>query len=114
MLSIHEYELAEGKTAEEFRQAVREAEERGLFDLDGLAGYRFLRGVKGARQGKFTALWCWESRDAWKALWGPVGDPKPPVEYPERWKEWEKLLEPLLTEDPDEIRFTSYRTLETA
>lgn len=30
MTSIHEYELAEGKTTGEFREAVREAGARGL------------------------------------------------------------------------------------
>lgn len=112
-VSVHEYELSENASVPEFREIVHEAEQRGLFDLDGLAGYRFLYGVRGAREGKLAALWFWESEEAWEALWGPPGEPKPREEYPEAWKVWEdELLRPLLSEDPDEIRFTSYRTVE--
>lgn len=112
-VSVHEYELSESVSVSEFREIVREAEKRGLFDLEGLAGYRFLYGMRGAREGKLGALWFWESEDAWEALWGPPSDPKPKEEYPVKWKVWEnELLRPLLDDDPDEIRFTSYRTVE--
>ena len=98
----------------DFREAVREAERRDLFDLPGLVEYRFLRGIKGARTGGFTAVWTYESREAWQEIWGPVDDPVSKEEYPDRWVVWEdELLAPILTEDPDEIEYTSYETLET-
>jgi hypothetical protein len=111
IVSIHHYELADGADEDAFREAVAEAERRDLFDLPGLADYQFLRGIKGDRDGAFTAVWTYESREAWEALWGPVDDPVPKDEYPERWQTWEEdLLGPLLPGDPDDIEFTSYET----
>jgi hypothetical protein len=109
--SIHEYELAPGVDADRFETVVAGAERDGLFELPGLAGHRFLRGIKGDRAGEYAAVWTYESRAAWEALWGPPDDPVAPDEYPERWREWERRLAPLLTGDPDRIRFTSYRTV---
>lgn len=72
-----------------------------------------MKGIKGARADRYTAVWQYEGREAWRQLWGPVDDPKPKAEYPDLWLEWEdELLTQLFTKDPDEIRFTSYRTLE--
>lgn len=112
MVSVHHYELAADATDEAFREAVSEAERRGCFDLPGLVGYRFLRGVKGNRQGRFAAEWVYESRAAWENLWGPVEDPHPKSAYPDEWVKWEDdLLAPLLAGDPDEIEFTSYEVV---
>lgn len=112
--SVHHYELAGSATDREFREAVREAERRDLFDLPGLVEYRFLRGIKGARRDEVTALWTYESRAAWEALWGPVDDPVPKEDYPASWRTWEdELLAPILADDPDEIEYTSYETIET-
>ena len=111
LVSIHHYELAPDASATDFREAVRTAERRDLFDLPGLVDYRFLRGIKGARRGQFTALWYYESRDAWEAIWGTVEDPVPPAEYPDGWQAWEELLEPILASDPDAIDFTTYEVL---
>jgi hypothetical protein len=115
IVSVHHYELAESATDRAFRAAVREAERRGLFDLPGLVDYRFLRGLKGARRDGYAALWTYESEAAWERLWGPVEDPVPKAEYPERWVEWEDdLLAPLLADDPDEIDYTSYEVIDGA
>lgn len=114
MISLHEYELAPGATLEDFAEVARVAESRGLFDLEGLEDYRFLEGIRGAGAGGPAALWRWESGEAWEELWGPAGDPKPAAEYPPGWREWEELLEPVLADDPDEIRFTSYRELDAS
>lgn len=114
MISVHEYDLAPGKTRDDFVEAVRSAEDRKLFEIEGLRDHEFLLGVRGAGAGKPAALWRWESRRAWEELWGPADDPKPPSEYPEKWTKWEALLEPILSEDPDEIRFTSYRELDAS
>lgn len=109
IISIHEYELKPDVQDAAFEGALREAERRGLFDLPGLVGHHFLRGLKGARRGAYAAIWVFESREAWERLWGPVERPKPPAEYPENWKIWEnEVLAPLLRQDPDTIRFTSY------
>jgi hypothetical protein len=109
---VHHYELAASATESVFEEAVREAQRRELFALPGLVEYRFLRGIKGTREGGHTALWTYESRQAWRELWGPVGDPVPKDEYPAEWVTWEdELLAPLLRGDPDEIEFTSYEVI---
>jgi hypothetical protein len=112
LVSVHHYELADSTTDAAFREAVAEAETRDLFDLPGLAEYRFLHGVKGAREGRYAAQWVYESHEAWAGLWGPADDPLPPSEYPERWHVWEdELLDPLLVGDADDIEFTTYEVI---
>jgi hypothetical protein len=112
VISIHEYELRPGVTPADFERALAEAERQRLFDLPGLREHRFLRGLKGARAGRYTAIWTYDSRAAWEALWGPLEAPHPPAEYPPTWKIWENvILAPLLTQHPDKIRFTSYEEL---
>jgi hypothetical protein len=112
VVSVHEYELAEGIDGSDLEAAVAAAERRDLFDLPGLVDYRFLRGIKGDRADGYAAVWTYESRAAWESLWGPPDDPKPPAEYPASWREWETdLLGPLLATDADDVRFTSYETV---
>ena len=85
------------------------AEQRRLFDLPGLVGHHFLRGLKGTRTSRYAAIWVFESRQAWERLWGPVEAPRAAADYPQQWKIWEnEILAPLLSQDPDTIRFTSY------
>ncbi len=111
--SIHRYKLAETATPSEFYDAVAEAVDRGLFEqISGLVDYQILRGVKGKRADEFAAVWMYESRKAWRDVWGPVDDPVPKTDYPEEWLVWEdELLEPILAEDPDEIEYTSYEVI---
>jgi hypothetical protein len=112
VISIHEYELKPGVAAGDFERAVRDAERQRLFDLPGLREHHFLRGMKGARRGCYTAVWIYDSRAAWEALWGPSDAPRPPAEYPQSWKIWENtILAPLLAQNPDTTRFTSYEEL---
>lgn len=114
IVSIHHYELAESATEEDFRKAVQEAKRRDLFDLPGLVKYQFLRGIKGARKDRFTAVWTYESREAWRELWGPIEDPQSREAYPDGWIVWEdELLAPILIENPDEIEYTSYGVIES-
>lgn len=109
IVSIHQYELAATATAEDLRAAIDEAENRELFDLPGLVEYRFLHGIKGDRKDGYTAIWTYDSREAWEDLWGTVEDPVPKSEYPDEWNVWEdELLEPILAGDPDAIEYTSY------
>lgn len=109
IVSIHHYELAESTTPDEFDAAVHEAAQRGLFDLPGLVDWRFLRGLRGSREGRFAAMWVYEDRQAWQALWGPVDDPASKDDYPDEWRTWEdEILAPLITEDPDEIVHTAF------
>lgn len=116
VVSIHHYELAESATHSEFREAVGEAVSRGLFErIPGLVEYRIGRGIKGTRADEFAAVWVYESDDAWADVWGPVDDPVPESEYPDAWQTWEdELLDPLLAEDPDEIRYTSYEQIASS
>jgi hypothetical protein len=112
VISVHEYELKPGISDEAFERAVKHAERRGLFALPGLVGHHLLKGLKGARRNAYAAIWIFESRAAWEALWGTVEVPRPPADYPDKWKVWEnEVLAPLLRQDPDTIRFTSYAEL---
>jgi hypothetical protein len=112
VVSVHEYELRPGIEPADFERALRDAERRGLFDLPGLGEHHFLRGLKGARRGAYAAVWIFDSREAWEKLWGPPGAPLPPSQYPEKWQVWEnEILAPLLSQDPDTIRFTSYEEI---
>lgn len=115
IVSIHHSELGASATDREFRDAVREAERRDLFDLPGLVEYRFLQGIRGDRDGSYTAIWTYESREAWRNLWGPVDDPVSKDDHPEQWRAWEdELLAPVLSGDPDEITYTSYDVIESS
>src|SRR2546429_3952992 len=86
MISIHEYDLRPGSSAERFEQAFRAAEARGLFELPGLTAHHFAKGVKGARQDAYAAVWIYESREAWERLWGTLERPLGRTEYPEKWR----------------------------
>ena len=112
VISIHEYDLNPAAHEAAFRRALRDAERRGLFRLPGLVEHHFLKGIKGARRGGYTAVWVFESRDAWERLWGSLEAPRPPAEYPDTWKVWEnEILAPFLIQHPDTIHFTSYEEL---
>jgi heme-degrading monooxygenase HmoA len=112
VISIHEYELNPSVQDAAFERALHDAERRGLFDLPGLIEHHFLRGMKGARRGAYTAIWIFESREAWEKLWGTVEAPRPAADYPENWKIWETaILASFLAQDPDTIRFTSYEEI---
>lgn len=109
IISIHEYVLRPGADEGAFEDAFRAARERGLFQLPGLEECLLLRGIRGSRRGRYAAVWVYESREAWEALWGPVDRPTTKADYPESWKVWEdEVLAPFLVEDPDRITFTSY------
>ncbi len=109
IISVHHYSLRPGVDGEAFERALRSARESGLLRLPGLIEQRFLRGVKGSRQGSFAALWVYESREAWERLWGSAARPRPRKDYPENWKVWEKeILAPFLDREPDRIEFTAY------
>ncbi|WP_418285285.1 hypothetical protein [Halorubrum sp. DTA46] len=110
VVSVHHYELSESATPSEFRDAVNEAVDRGLFEnVPGLVDYRIGRGIRGDRAGRFAAVWIYESREAWADVWGPADDPVTRTDYPDEWLTWEdELLDPLLSEDPDAIEYTSY------
>lgn len=112
VISIHEYELKPDVEPAAFERALHDAGRCGLFDLPGLIGHHFLRGLKGARRGAYTAIWIFESRAAWEGLWGTMQAPRPAADYPEKWKIWENtVLARFLIRDPDTIRFTSYEEL---
>ena len=122
VISVHEYELKPGVQDADFERALHDAERRGLLDLPGLTAHHFLRGLKGARRGAYTAIWIFESREAWERLWGTVEAPRSAAEYPENYDEpisaplfglglprtGSTALSFLLAQDPDTIRFTSY------
>ena len=91
---------------------LRDAEARDLFRLPGLVAHHFLRGLKGARGGQYTALWIYESREAWERLWGTPEHPRAPRDYPDAWTTWEEeFLAPFLDVHPDAIRYTAYEEL---
>ena len=115
VISIHEYILKPGIGTEEIENAVCIAEGRGLFRLPGLVAYHFGQGIRGRREGHYAAIWIYESRMAWEALWGSVAHPRRKAEYPASWQVWEEeLLAPLLIQEPDTITFTAYEELLSA
>lgn len=112
VISIHEYVLRSGVGEREFEEAISTAKSRGLLCLPGLVDYYLVKGIRGYRSGLYAAVWIYESKEAWEHLWGPVDRPRSKAEYPRNWKAWEEeVLSPLLDQDPDEIRFTSYLEL---
>jgi len=114
IISVHEYDLTPRSGPAQFEQAIRTAEGRGLFDLPGLIAHHFVRGVKGARNGAYAAVWIYESRDAWERLWGTLERPLERSKYPEKWRVWEEeLLAPILSSHPDAITFTAYEELRS-
>jgi len=113
IISIHEYELKPGIPVGDFEAAIAEAEARDLFDLPGLVDHYFLRGMRGARVGRYSAVWVYTSQGAWENLWGPPELPNPPERYPQKWLTWEEeYLAPYLVSEPDEINYTSYRVIK--
>ena len=113
VISVHEYQLRPGRDGQDLESAYQQAQTRGLFDIPGLIDHQLLHGLRGHRQGKYAAIWIYESIQAWEALWGEAGDPLPKDKYPPTWKIWEEeMLSPLLVQDPDEIHFTSYLILD--
>jgi hypothetical protein len=112
VISIHEYDLKPGAVEADFERAILEAERRGLFALPGLVDHHFLKGIKGVRKDGYTAVWIYESREAWERLWGSLEAPRRPARYPQTWRVWEnEILAPFLSQRPDTIRFTSYEAL---
>lgn len=112
IISVHEYILKPGTDEREFEKAIHEAEKRGLLRLPGLVGHHFVKGIRGSRSGSYAAIWVYESRDRWQALWGSPDRPREKRDYPENWKIWEeKVLAPFLIQDPDRINFTTYQEL---
>lgn len=115
LVSIHEYELKAGVDPAAFEQALHGAEASGLFKLPGLVDHHFVRGFKGARAGRYAAVWVYESREAWQRLWGTPERPRRFPDYPAGWQIWESdILAPFLDRVPDTISFTVYDELETA
>jgi hypothetical protein len=114
VISVHEYELRPDADPSSFETAIQKARAEDLPALPGLEDYFLLKGIKGTRARRYGAIWIYESRAAWESLWGPPDDPVEKENYPANWKTWEDdVLAPHLSEDPDAIRFTSYRELET-
>lgn len=112
VISVHEYTLKPDVTEDQFKDAIQEAQARNLFQLPGLMEVHFLRGIKGKRRGQFTAIWVYESKEAWEGLWGSPEQPRSKDDYPKSWKIWEnELLTPLLDRDPDQIEYTSYERI---
>jgi hypothetical protein len=112
VISIHDYVLKPTVDGRQFEAAIRRAQARGLFDLPGLIAYHFVKGIKGARQGHYTAIWIYDSREAWERLWGSLEYPHRKHDYPQHWQVWEdEVLAPFLAQAPDTITFTSYEEL---
>lgn len=82
IVSIHHYTLRAGVSDREFESCVAAAEERGLLNLPGLVCYYFLKGIKGSRKDGYSAVWIYESREAWEKLWGPTDNPREKKRYP--------------------------------
>lgn len=114
VISVHQYELKDEVEPARFEEALREVRGAGLVDLPGLETFYFGRGIRGARTDRYAAIWIYESRQAWKNLWGTPESPVSAEDYPDSWKRWEQeVLDPFLAGDPDRITYTSYETLDS-
>jgi hypothetical protein len=114
IISIHEYTLKPEVSEAQFKDAIHQAQDRHLLQLPGLEEVHFLYGIKGKRSGQLTALWIYESREAWEQLWGSPEQPRKKVDYPEIWKIWEdEILAPILDRDPDQIDYTTYEGISS-
>jgi len=114
VFSLHEYVLRPGVDENDFKSAVRRAQEGGLLQFPGLIDFHLVKGIKGSRRGYFATLWIYESRDAWQRLWGSPDEPLEKENYPENWRIWEEeILAPFLVGDPDQIRYTTYEEWTT-
>jgi hypothetical protein len=112
LISVHEYELKPGADEDQFEAAIVDAIQMGMLQLPGLEDIYFVRGIKGVRQGKFAAIWIYESREAWQRIWGAPEAPLEKAHYPEQWLVWEEeVLTPFLEGDPDRISYTAYEEL---
>ena len=112
VISIHEYVLKPDVQEEQFVCAIRDACKRKIFELPGLIDFRFLKGLRGSRQGCFSAMWIYENRTAWENLWGSLEEPISKDQYPTNWKIWEdEFLAPLIQQEPDNIQFTAYQEI---
>lgn len=114
VISIHEYPLRPGVDTHAFETAFEQAACDGLFDLPGLSDYYLLKGLRGARQEAYAAVWIYASRSAWEALWGPAQRPMSRAHYPTNWRIWEdQVLSPFLDCHPDQIRYTAYDVIHS-
>lgn len=112
IVSVHEYELRESVQGKDFELAIERARDRGLLQLPGLIDFYFLRGLRGVREGRYAAIWIYESRKTWERLWGAIDKPVGKEEYPAQWITWEaEVLAPFLTSDPDRIVYTAYEVI---
>ena len=112
IISVHEYVLKLGTDESRFERALQDAAARGLLRLPGLVGHHFVKGIRGVRQGGYAAIWVYESRAAWEALWGTPERPRAAKDFPTTWQVWENgVLAPFLCQDPDRISFTTYEEL---
>jgi hypothetical protein len=112
VISVHEYELPRGVEAAEFAAAIAAARERGLFDVSGLMAVHFARTLRTRRRQTYAAMWVYESREAWDALWKSSGQPDPEDARTGAWPEWESdILARILDHEPNTISYTAYEEL---
>ena len=113
IISVHKYVLKSGVTGKEFVQAIKTAEQEGLFNLPGLEDHYFLKGVKGKNKEQYAAVWIYQDRQSWEMLWGTPDNPVGKENYPENWQRWENdILARFIKGDPDKISYTSYEVIE--
>ena len=114
IISIHEYTLKPEVIEAQFKDAIQKAQDRHLLQLPGLEAVHFLHGIKGKCAGQFTALWIYESREAWERLWGTPEQPRSKIDYLEIWKIWEEeILAPILDGDQDQIDYTTFEEISS-
>ena len=112
VISVHEYELPRGVLPAEFSAAIAAARERGLFEVPGLMAVRFARTLRTRRRQTYAAMWVYESREAWEALWTSSGQPVPMDARTGAWPGWEnEILASLLEHEPNTISYTAYEEL---
>ena len=112
IVSVHEYMLKPNVSSARFEKAIILARDRGLLQLPGLETCHLLKGIKGVRRGHYTAVWVYESREAWEKLWGTPEHPLGEEDYPDNWVVWEQeVLAPFLDRAPDTVVYSAYEEI---
>ena len=112
VISVHEYELPRGVEGAEFAAAIAAARARGLFQVPGLMAVRFARTLRTRRRQTYAAMWVYDSREAWDALWQASGQPDPEDARTGAWPEWESdILARILDREPNTISYTAYEEI---
>jgi len=105
--AVHEHELREGASSEQYEQEVHEA--LGKLQVPGLVTAIHLKGFKGKRSNKYGVLWIFTDENSLEENFGTPENPK----LPEDWLHYENdILSQFLDRHPDKVDYTDYHVIK--